>query len=84
MLVLSASKGRQLSLEDKKWGGGVFTYALTRVLTEDRAAADANGNGALEISELYGAVKSMVVQETGGEQTPWLVRQDLAGDFALF
>jgi len=84
VLVLAASKGRQTSRENAKWGGGIFTYALTRVLTADRAASDTNGNGALEISELYGAVKSLVVRETGGRQTPWLARQDLAGDFALF
>jgi hypothetical protein len=38
----------------------------------------------IETSELYYALKSLVVRETGGEQTPWLVRQDLLGDFALF
>jgi hypothetical protein len=29
-------------------------------------------------------VKSRVVAETRGEQTPWLVRHDLIGDFTLF
>jgi uncharacterized caspase-like protein len=89
ILVFAASKGRQFSLEDPpgkppRWGGGVFTFALVRSLTDDRALTDSNANGALEISELYRAVKSRVVSETNGEQTPWLVRQDLIGDFALF
>lgn len=90
VLVLSASKGRQQSFEDsassndKRWGGGVFTYALINAMTRDVRATDANGNGVLEISELYGAVKRTVVTETKGYQTPWLVRRDLIGDFALF
>jgi hypothetical protein len=27
MLVLAASKGRQFSYEDPKWGGGAFAHA---------------------------------------------------------
>ena len=89
MIVLAASKGRQFSHEDRpgqpaRWGGGVFTYALVRALTDDRRSADLNGNGVLEVSELYRAVKSRVVTETRSEQTPWLVRHDIVGDFALF
>ena len=89
VLVLAASKGRQFSYEDKpgvppKWGGGVFTYALAEALTDNWRKTDTNGNGALEISELYRAVKALVVKETEGKQTPWIARQDLIGDFALF
>jgi hypothetical protein len=88
ILVLAASKGRQLSYEDDvahpRWGGGVFTYALIQALTGDRAKVDANGDGALEISELYGAVKASVATQTDGKQTPWIVRQDLLGDFPVF
>ena len=89
MIVFAASKGRQFSHEDKpgspvRWSGGVFTYALIRALTDDRQSADLNGNGVLEVSELYRAVKSRVVTETQSEQTPWLVRHDIVGDFALF
>ena len=32
MLVLAASKGRQFSYEDPKWGGGAFTHALVEAL----------------------------------------------------
>jgi hypothetical protein len=89
VLVLAASKGRQFSYEDKpgappKWGGGVFTYALAEALTGNWRKTDTNDNGALEISELYRAVKALVVKETEGKQTPWIARQDLIGDFALF
>ena len=84
MLVLAASKGRQLSYENERWGGGIFTYALVQALQADWKATDLDGNGAIEVSELYRSLKSTVARETHGEQTPWLARQDLIGDFALF
>jgi uncharacterized caspase-like protein len=84
VLILAASKGRQFSYENPKWGGGIFTHALSQTLTGAWKASDLNRNDALEISEIYQSVKSMVVRETKGEQTPWIVRRDLIGDFALF
>ena len=84
MLVLAASKGRQYSYEGPKWGGGVFTDALVETIQRNRQNYDLDHNGVIETSELYYALKSLVVRETGGEQTPWLVRQDLLGDFAVF
>jgi hypothetical protein len=45
MLVLAASKGRQFSYEDPKWGGGAFTHALVEVLKNNWQSADLNGNG---------------------------------------
>jgi hypothetical protein len=84
MLVLAASKGRQFSYEGPKWGGGVFTDALVEAIQRNRQSYDMDHNGVIETSELYYALKSLVVRETAGEQTPWLVRQDLLGDFAVF
>jgi hypothetical protein len=84
MLVLAASKGRQFSYEGPKWGGGVFTDALVEAIQRNRQSYDTDHNGAIETSELYYALKSLVVRETQGEQTPWLVRRDLLGDFAVF
>ena len=84
MLVLAATKGRQLSYEGGRWGGGVFTSALIKAIQSERSSYDLDRNGAIEASELYYALKSIVVGETAGKQTPWLVRQDLLGDFALF
>jgi hypothetical protein len=84
ILVLAASKGRQFSEEMSAAGGGVFTQAIVRLLGSERAQYDRNHNGVLEISELYSGVKRVVTQITNGRQTPWLVRQELAGDFALF
>ena len=84
MLVLAASKGRQSSYEDKRWDGGVFTYALLEVLQGKRSDYDLDRDGAIEVSELYRGLRSILTRETGDRQSPWLVRQDLIGDFAVF
>jgi hypothetical protein len=84
MLVLAASKGRQLSYEGRQWGGGVFTYALIEALVKKRADYDLDRDGAIEVSELYRAVRTILSRETQGNQSPWLVREDLLGDFVVF
>ncbi|WP_187969949.1 caspase family protein [Aquibium microcysteis] len=80
--VISASKGRQFSLEGPRFGGGAFTAALAAIFS-DRATADANGDGALDFDEVYRALKRRVVTETGGRQTPWIARSGLAGTAPL-
>lgn len=77
--VIAASKGRQFSLEGARFAGGVFTSALTGIFS-DIAVHDSDGNGVLEFSELYRALKQRVVSETRGEQIPWVSRSDLVGD----
>ena len=84
MLVLAASKGRQVSYENAKWGGGLFTYALVEALQRNRKNHDLDHDGAIAVSELYRAVKGILQTNSEGQQTPWLARQDLIGDFALF
>ena len=93
MVILAASKGRQVAYEDSqntngKWKGGVFAYALSNLLGSGRQSADKNKNGTLEISEIYSALKSTIVTETStgakGVQTPWLERRNVVGDFPLF
>jgi len=84
LLVFSASKGRQLSEEVARLGGGVFTNAVADVIARRRSAGDLDGNGAIEASELYAGVKRRVSELTAGRQVPWLARNELVGDFALF
>jgi hypothetical protein len=84
MVVLAASKGRQFSLEMGASGGGVFTQSLAVILGPGRAQFDSNRNGVLEVSEVYRSVKEIVTRVTSGQQTPWLVRRNLSGDFPLF
>lgn len=84
MLVFAASKGRQLSEEIGGAGGGVFTQVLAKLITQGRDEQDLNRNGVLEVSEIFRGLKDVVTQYTNGRQTPWLVRQDMVGDFAVF
>lgn len=84
LLVFSASKGRQLSEEMAQLGGGVFSNAVADVIARERGAYDLDGNGAIEASELYAGVKRRVSELTDGRQVPWLARNELVGDFALF
>jgi hypothetical protein len=79
VLVLAASKGRESSFEGEKWQGGVFTYALSKILSEGLSPS-----GAIDVSDLYRQLRKIVARETDGQQTPWLARQDLIGDFAIF
>ncbi|UWU80713.1 caspase family protein [Bradyrhizobium huanghuaihaiense] len=77
ILIFSASKGRQESSETS--GGGLFTTALLATLTNDRARSDRNGNGVLELDEIYREVKSRVVRASGNKQTPWIARTNMVG-----
>ncbi len=45
--------------------------------------ADTNANGFVEFMELVGYVRKKVDKETEGDQTPWLSRKELFGDFAI-
>ena len=80
--VVAATKGRQLSLEYDD--GGAFATALVNAITTKRDQTDANANGAVELSELYGVVKRSVLSMTRGEQTPWIARNEMIGEIPLF
>ncbi len=85
IMIFSASKGRQYSLEspDVGNGAGVFTYALLQGLGEKSNEVDVNGNGVVEFMELVDYVSSYVDGVTNGEQTPWLSRKELFGDLPV-
>ena len=80
--VIAAAKGRQDSLEFAD--GGAFTTALVKAIAAERKTTDTNGNGAIELAELYGAIKREVVTKTHGEQTPWIARNLMVGETPLF
>jgi uncharacterized caspase-like protein len=84
LVVLAASKGRQLSEEDAAFGGGLFTSAIVDVLTTNRALYDTDHSGLIDLSELYRGVKQIVMQKSKNEQTPWLARSGIVGDLSLF
>jgi len=83
IMVFSASKGRQSALEDVDGGFGVFAHAITQSLGPESKQADTNGNGFVEFMELVDHVRKKVDKETEGDQTPWLSRKELFGDFAI-
>ena len=78
----AASKGRQDSGETEL--GGNFTVSIIRALTLNRQKTDSNNNGAIELAELYGAIKRDVVVATKGAQTPWIARNQMVGEIPLF
>jgi WD40 repeat protein len=85
VMVFSASKGRQYSMESPDIGGGygIFTYALVQGLGPNLIHVDSNQNSVVEFMELVGYVSHYVNKETKGEQTPWLSRKELFGDLPL-
>jgi hypothetical protein len=84
-MILSASKGRQTSLEspDIEDGFGIFTYALINGLGKKSKTADTNRNGYVEFMELVDYARQYVHKKSGGLQTPWLSRKELFGDLPL-
>jgi uncharacterized caspase-like protein len=83
LTVIAGAKGRQLSKE-YKGTGGAFTTAFVTAITEERRATDTNANGAIELAELYAAVKRHVMSRTKGKQTPWIARNQMIGEMPLF
>ncbi|BBO84858.1 hypothetical protein DSCO28_54240 [Desulfosarcina ovata subsp. sediminis] len=85
IMVFSASKGRQNSIESNEFGSGfgIFTYALVKGLNGNEEGIDKDFNGFIEFSELIDYVKNYVTVETKGLQTPWLSRKEMFGDFPI-
>jgi uncharacterized caspase-like protein len=84
LIVLAASKGRQLSQEIANGGGGRFTNAVVAAITKERASYDRDHSGLIDLGELYAGVKARVGRETQNTQTPWLARNRLVGEMSLF
>ena len=83
--VVAAAKGRQESFERADLGGGVFTSAIVKAITDgNRSGIDTNHNGVIELTELYSQIKPAVLTQMGGQQTPWLARADMVGEIPLF
>ena len=72
--VLAASTGSQISSDYDSAKHGLFTYYLLRGM---RGEADKNGNGMIELGELYDYVKINVSEkaslELNRDQTPVLL-----------
>ena len=78
-VVISASDGKQLSVELDEFRHGVFTYYLLEGL---RGNADANNDYVIEVEEIWGYVKRRVsetARQAGNDQTPVLQGRLTAG-----
>lgn len=82
--ILSASKGRELSVESAAFGGGAFSAGIEQVLVARRATFDTNGNGQIERSEFFKGVSKAMSEMPDVKQTPWMTNTRLVGDYALF
>jgi hypothetical protein len=67
VIVISASKGRQSSLENSSWGGGIFTSAIIGALANSK-------QNPFSIETLYAQIRATVISKTNGQQTPWFRR----------
>jgi len=85
IMVFSAAKGRQYAGESASFGQGegLFSYAISKVLSKKGINADNNGNGYIEISEMVEHVQSFVDNKSDGQQTPWLSHKELFGDLPI-
>jgi uncharacterized caspase-like protein/WD40 repeat protein len=88
-LESNAARGLQLDTGRRALVGadgavahGFFTGAVLQSLHDP--AADLDGDGVLELSELIDAVTIRVTEATRGRQSPWVARREVLGDFGLF
>lgn len=79
-VVLAASGPNESAQEDADLGHGVFTYYLLQGL---RGAADGDGNGEIDVHEIYRYLSEKVSKATRGKQNPQLKEPDLVGQILL-
>ena len=82
LFSLTASRDREQSFEDARWGGGhgAFTYFVQKGL---QGAADANGDGYVTADELAEYVRVNVRKDTGDRQNPTSDRGSFDPDMVL-
>jgi caspase domain-containing protein len=80
--IITASKGRQSSLENAAWGGGAFTTAVLGTL-KDAYATLGKGTQPPSIESVYASIRKAVVARTHGQQTPWFRRSSWLGEQSI-
>ncbi|MFC1654867.1 caspase family protein, partial [Myxococcota bacterium] len=95
VLIFTAAKGRQESVEspDLGTGEGLFTWTILEALDAvpwnhlgkktRNLVVDANGDKTIQISELMRFVTGRAHDISGGFQTPRISRQEICGDFPV-
>lgn len=79
-IVLAAASGKELALEDDRWGNGAFTKALVEGLD---GAADLQKTGRITINMLIQYTEDRVKELTGGHQKPADEKWQAIPDFPI-
>lgn len=80
--VIAAAAGNSYALESDTWQNGVFTYALLTGITT--GAADANGDGQVQVAELNRYVGDAVERLTAGAQRPTSRQENPDANFVIW
>jgi len=80
--VISASAGKGYALESPEWNNGVFTYSIINGIRN--MAADLNGDGEINISELKDYSVKKVIELTGGRQKPTARKEQINTDWKIW
>ena len=80
-IVISSSRGSELSFEDESIQNGYFTEEILRALTS--GVADRNRDGAVSPSELSQHVQGAVAKATSGAQHPVVDHNNPTVEFAF-
>ncbi|MEX2216258.1 MAG: hypothetical protein WD768_19260 [Phycisphaeraceae bacterium] len=79
-IIMTASKGSEISQEKDALSHGVFTYYVVEGL---KGKADKNRDGMITVTELYGYVSVEVAKATGNNQNPMLNKDEAVGEIVL-
>ena len=80
VVVFAASTGKQVALEDPKWGNGAFTKAVVEGIL---GKADFNKTGRITVNMLDLYISERVKELTGGKQTPTTTKPSTIPDFPI-
>ena len=67
---LFAAQYHQPAMEDPALGNGVYTHYLLEAMTGQRAAADLDGDGLVDVAEAHDFARDRTIVHTGGMQVP--------------
>ncbi len=81
-VIISSAGGLEFAMEGDKWKNGVFTYSLLSGIED--AAADLDGDGTINISEMNSYVRERVFDLTNGKQRPTNRSESIDTDWRIW